>query len=275
MTSDFRAYFCPTNHTGTSIRTVLLKALRNTLVALISLIILAPTIEAQTPPAPRPINTNREIRLFTAPDESSQQIEVPKSDGSLLPLAETIGGEGLKWYLVKTKNGTSGWIKGSDSDEAAKIESFFKSSNRGSSSTLPVEIPSASSAQTFSSAIIVPIRMTGSAAFVPVMLNHTIQAYMLLDTGATYTVVSRRLAASLRLYEASRAILSTANGLITVPLARLQSIKVGGAEALNLTVAIQDVSMNSTVGGLLGLDFLSRFHTSIDSRKQLLILAPR
>jgi predicted aspartyl protease len=98
---------------------------------------------------------------------------------------------------------------------------------------------------------------------------------MLLDTGATYTVVSRGLAASLRLYEVSRATLSTANGLISVPLARLQSIKVGAAEALDLTVAIQDISVNSTVGGLLGLDFLSRFNTSIDSRKQLLILAPR
>ena len=105
--------------------------------------------------------------------------------------------------------------------------------------------------------------MTGSAALVPVILNQTIQAHMLLDTGATYTVVSRGLAASLGLYEASRATLSTANGLISVPLARLQSIKVGAAEALDLTVAIQDVSVNSTVGGLLGLDFLSRFNTSI------------
>jgi hypothetical protein len=55
----------------------------------------------------------------------------------------------------------------------------------------------------------------------------------------------------------------------------MQSIKVGTAEALNLTVAIQDISMNSAIDGLLGLDFLSRFRTSIDSRQQLLILAPR
>jgi clan AA aspartic protease (TIGR02281 family) len=110
---------------------------------------------------------------------------------------------------------------------------------------------------------------------VPVTLNHAIQATMLLDTGATYTVVSRRLATSLGLYEASRTTLSTANGLISVPLARLQSLKVGVAEALDVTVAIQDISTNATVAGLLGLDFLSRFHTSIDSRKQLLILSPR
>lgn len=243
----------------------------NTLLALISLLIFAATIQAQTYSGLRP----RETRLFTAPDESSQQMEVPTSDSSLLPLAETIGSEGLKWYLVKTKDGTTGWIKGGESAEAAKFETFFRSSTAGHSSTLPVEIPSATSAQTSPSAILVPIRMTGSAVFVPVILNYTIQAHMLLDTGATYTVVSRGLAASLRLYEVSRATLSTANGLISVPLARLQSIKVGAAEALDLTVAVQDISVNSTVGGLLGLDFLSRFNTSIDSRKQLLILAPR
>jgi clan AA aspartic protease (TIGR02281 family) len=248
---------------------------RNILVVFTSLLFFATTIAAQTYGSRQSVNTIRQIRLFTAPDEFSQQMEVSKSDGSLAPVAETIGSEGVKWYLVKTKNGTTGWIKGGESDEAARIETFFKSSIGKSSSTLPVEIPSASLAQTQSGAILVPIHMTGSAAFVPVTLNHAIQATMLLDTGATYTVVSRRLASSLGLYEASRATLSTANGLISVPLARLQSIKVGVAEALNVTVAIQDISTNPTVAGLLGLDFLSRFHTSIDARKQLLILAPR
>ena len=247
------------------------KRQRNTAVVFVSLLLIAMTIETQTH---GDNNTNRRIRLFTAPDESSQQMDVSKPDDSLIPVAETIGSEGVKWYLVRTKNGTTGWLKGGDSDDAARIETFFKSSIGGRPSTIPVEIPSASLVQAHSGAISVPIHMTGSAAFVPVTLNHAVQAYMLLDTGATYTVVSRRLATSLRLSEASQATLSTANGVITVPLARLQSLKVGLAEALNLTVAIQDISTNQTVAGLLGLDFLSRFHTSIDSRKQVLILAP-
>ncbi|MGE5306513.1 MAG: retroviral-like aspartic protease family protein [Alphaproteobacteria bacterium] len=260
----------------------IIPALRSTLkhrqiifLVLTSLLFFATTIEAQTSAFHQSLDSIRQIRLFTGPDESSQQIEVSKFDGPLVPVAETIGSEGVKWYLVKTKNGATGWIKGGESDEAARIEAFFRSSTAGSSLTLPVETLSTSLAQPYSGAILVPIHMTGSAAFVSVLLNHAIQAYMLLDTGATYTVVSRKLAASLSLSEASRTTLSTANGLITVPLAHLQSIQVGAAEALNLTVAIQDASMNPTVAGLLGLDFLSRFHTSIDSRKQLLILAPR
>jgi clan AA aspartic protease (TIGR02281 family) len=175
--------------------------------------------------------------------------------------------------LVRTKDGTTGWIKGGRSDEAEKVKAFFKSSNGESLSALSIQ--TLSPVQRSSSPVIVPLRMSGSAAFVTVVLNQTLQANMLVDTGATYTLVSRRIASGLRLYESSRAVLSTANGPINVPLATLQSVKVGAAEALNLTVAIQDISTHSGVDGLLGLDFLSRFHTSIDSRQQRLILAPR
>ena len=138
-----------------------------------------------------------------------------------------------------------------------------------------VEITSGSVDSAPASAIPVPNKKNGSAGFVTAMLDHRVQTLMLVDTGATYTVVSRQLAATLGLNEASRASISTANGLINVALARLGSIQVGAAEATNLTVAIHDISTNTKLGGLLGLDFLSRFHTSIDSRRQLLILAPR
>ena len=249
--------------------------MRNTLAALILLLVLTPFADAQTGSARLPLKVTRALRLFTAPDESSPQIEVPKSDDTLFPVAETIGSEGSKWYLVKTQSGLVAWIKAGDSDDAKRTEDFFRSLPSRRASTLPVEIPSVPSDSAPPSAILVPIHMNGSAAFVTVTLNHTVQAFMLLDTGASYTVVSRQLAGSLSLNETSRATLSTANGLINVALARLGSIKVGAAEALNLTVAIHDMSSNSKLGGLLGLDFLSRFHTSIDSRRQLLILAPR
>jgi predicted aspartyl protease len=242
---------------------------------LTSLALLAPAAQAQMPSVRYPIAASHDIRLFTAPDEASPHMEVPKSEASLWPLAETTSSEGSKWYLVKTKTGATGWIKGGQSEVAEKLATFFRSSSSGSFSSPPLEVHSGIDTQTTSNRIIVPIRMNGSAAFVPVMLNRTLQAHMLLDTGATYTLVARRIATGLRLYESSRTTLSTANGLISVPLAQLQSIKVGTAEALNLTVVIQDISMNAGIDGLLGLDFLSRFHTSIDSRQQLLILAPR
>lgn len=240
---------------------------------LTALVIVASASQAQIRPVHQSVVLARDIRLFTAPDESSQQITVPKAEAFLLPVIETISG-GTPWYLVKTSNGITGWLKGGPTDEAQKIEAFFRNSRREIFSALPVEIQPTNEQQTSSNLIKVPIRMNGTAAFVSVVLNHTLRAEMLLDTGATYTLVARRIATSLRLYESSRATLATANGFISVPLAHMDSIKVGIAEASNLVVAIQDISMHSAVDGLLGLDFLSRFHTSIDPRKQLLILAP-
>lgn len=241
--------------------------------SLAGILALAPAANAQTHSSLRPIETSRDLRLFTAPDESSPQIETPRPMASFSPLGEATSSEGTKWYLIKTSDGTTGWIKGGRSDAAEKAKAFFRSSNDKFTSAPALETLPA--AQKSSSPAVVPLRMTGSAAFVSVMLNQTLQANMLMDTGATYTLVSRRIASALHLYESSRAVLSTANGLVNVPLATLQSVKVGAAEALHLTVAIQDISMHAGVDGLLGLDFLSRFHTSIDSRQQRLILAPR
>jgi clan AA aspartic protease (TIGR02281 family) len=212
--------------------------------------------------------------LFTAPDELSPEIDVPQPLTSFSPLGEVTSSEGIKWYLVKTKDGTIGWIKDSRSHEAEKLKAFFKSLNGESLSALSIQTMSPVQ-RSSSSPVIVPLRMGGSAAFVTVILNQSLQANMLLDTGATYTLVSRRIASGLHLYESSRAVLSTANGPINVPLATLQSVKVGAAEVSNVTVAIHDISPHSGVDGLLGLNFLSRFHTSIDSRQQRLILAPR
>ena len=98
---------------------------------------------------------------------------------------------------------------------------------------------------------------------------------MILDTGASFTVVSQQLAGRLGLKPTRRVSLVTANGTVGAPMAPLGSLKVGEAEATNLTVVIQDFSPTAALGGLLGLDFLSRYHTSIDSRRQLLVLAPR
>lgn len=243
--------------------------------AAILLLILIPFVGAQTAFIRQPLKVTSRLRLFTAPDESSPQIKAPETDDTLSPVAETIGSGGTKWYLVKTRSGIVAWIKAGASDEAKRTEDFFKSLSNRHASVLAVETPSTSPNLALSGTIRVPIQMNGSAAFVTAMLDRKVQTLMLLDTGASYTVVSRQLAISLGLNESSHAAIATANGLIKVALARLGSIRVGAAEATNLTVAIHNISTNPKLGGLLGLDFLSRFHTSIDSRRQLLILAPR
>ena len=64
-------------------------------------------------------------------------------------------------------------------------------------------------------------------------------------------------------------------GSVMTPMARLQSIKVGDAEVLDLIVSIHDFSRDPRVEGLLGLDFLNQFEVSLDARKRQLFLIPR
>jgi predicted aspartyl protease len=217
-----------------------------------------------------------QVRLLTAPDETSSPVAVVARDEVILsPTAQVLGPGGGKWYLVKTKNGVMGWITAGDVDAGSRLERVFKSIPAELSISSLAELPSSGANSAPANAIVVPIQTNGSAVIVPVVLNRTVQTNMILDTGASFTVVSQQLAGRLGLKSTRRVSLVTANGIVGAPMAPLGSLKVGDAEAANLTVVIQDFSPIPTLGGLLGLDFLSRYHTSIDSRRQLLILAPR
>lgn len=230
-------------------------------------------VNAQVRTSPAPGADAIKIPLFATPDEFAASTGTIGRGEELTAMAETIGAGGTKWYLVRTQSGIAGWIKGDDIEELKKLESQFRPLPRPGD--VAFDIPSTSGLPTPRNAIVVPVEVTGAAVLVPVTLNRTLQTHMVLDTGATFSVVSRQIATSLRLKPGSRVTLQTANGRVSAPLAQLGSLKVGEAEAFNLTVAIQDISSNPGLGGLLGLDFLSRYQTSLDSRRQLLTLGPR
>jgi len=60
-----------------------------------------------------------------------------------------------------------------------------------------------------------------------------------------------------------------------VDVGRVDSIKVGDAEAQNMRVSIHDFTLDSSYEGLLGFDFLGRYQMSVDTEKQLMVLTPR
>jgi predicted aspartyl protease len=251
----------------------LLTLLRHITIVLAWWLAASQVLAAQLEDIRRTASESAEIQLFSAPDESSPLVGSVGRAESLSPMAETLGAGGEKWHLVKTKGGMVGWLKAGNTDESKKLESFFKSLPAESHLSIPAELPEASSTTAARNSIAVPVNMTGAMVLVPVTLNHAVQTYMVLDTGASFTVISRQIASSLGLRAASQASFMTGNGVVSMPLAELKSLVVGKAEASNLTVAIRDI--HPQLGGLLGLNFLSRYHASIDSRRQLLILSPR
>lgn len=83
---------------------------------------------------------------------------------------------------------------------------------------------------------------------------------MILDTGASGTLITRQMAAALKVVPVGRVVSSTANGIAEFPIGNIASIEVNGAVARNVKVAIagpgQDV-------GLLGHDFFGNYDVTI------------
>ena len=116
----------------------------------------------------------------------------------------------------------------------------------------------------------------GGSFVAQVRLNHNIDAHLIVDTGATMTVISYPIATELGLLSGSDNSINTVNtagGSVQVSMAQLEHMQVGGAEAQDVAVAIHDLPDGiSGVSGLLGMSFLSHFLVTLDPGNALLFL---
>jgi clan AA aspartic protease (TIGR02281 family) len=123
-------------------------------------------------------------------------------------------------------------------------------------------------------AVQIPVQTRGTLILVPARVNGQALGYFILDTGATYTSISRTAAESLRVRGGGgRVNLSTAGGVIQASLVLLDEVDVGGAVTHNVAAVVHDLpNVPSTIVGLLGLSYLERFRVSLDLTSRLLIL---
>jgi len=216
-----------------------------------------------------------EAKLFVAADESSEVVSTFKKQERYVPLGETLGTDGVKWYLIKIDSGAMGWMKESNKEAAQKLDSYFKPVPVELSFPQPRELPSSPPGSPSHNRITVPIETNGSSVIVRVTFNGSLTANLALDTGATTTVVSRRIARNLGLAALGSRTMVGIGGNVIAPVARIESVRVGDAEVSNLTVSIHDFSPDPRIEGLLGLNFLNQFEVSLDTRKRQLFLLPR
>ena len=127
--------------------------------------------------------------------------------------------------------------------------------------------------------ITVPITKIGGSIVVQVLLNGSVDAHLILDTGATMTVLSYDLGIELGLLSGSDVSLNTVNtagGSVQVSMTTVNSIHVGSAKASHVAVAIHDLpDAISGVSGLLGMSFLKNFEVTLDADRGLLRLLPK
>jgi clan AA aspartic protease (TIGR02281 family) len=120
-----------------------------------------------------------------------------------------------------------------------------------------------------------PVRLRGNQAIVPVRLSFretTVDAWMLLDTGATITVISSGLADRLGIRKASTEshLTQVADGReVQTSRTHVDSLAVGPKLKLNTEVVIMTfVGPAMDFDGLLGMNFLGEFSYHLDVNNQ-------
>jgi clan AA aspartic protease (TIGR02281 family) len=119
---------------------------------------------------------------------------------------------------------------------------------------------------------VVPLQRAGQHLLVQALLNGTVTAPLLVDTGASYTVLAPAVARQLALNLQNVAVMPmrSASGVFLAPLTKIKSLAVGEATVHDLEVIIHDAIPG--LGGLLGMSFLEHF--TVTTTSQALILAP-
>ena len=114
--------------------------------------------------------------------------------------------------------------------------------------------------------VTVDLVRSGEVSFTEVVLNDRIRQPLMIDTGASFTVISREAAKELGITidENTPFIpIATASSVIFNPLVTLRSVRVGEAEAENVDALVHNLPGGSA--GLLGNSFLSKFKVVLDS----------
>ena len=224
-----------------------------------------------------------EVMVFTAADEYSSLIETVRDGSALSPIAESTGPGGVKWFMVKTRSGNVGWIKAGDQAEARRVDDHFRALPResvsfGPSGASASSAPEPATKASATGAITIPVKINGPRVAVPVTFsngNSSATGYLAHDTGASQTMVSKRIAREIRLLAIDAQPRIGIGGSVMVDVGLVESIKVGEAEVKNMRVSIHDRALDLGFEGLLGFDFLGRFQMSVDSEKQVMVLTPR
>ena len=96
-------------------------------------------------------------------------------------------------------------------------------------------------------------------------INGVLSGPMLVDTGASYCVLTRAVARQLGLVarSADSVPVATANGQVTADLVTLDSVQIDDARLAEVDAVVMD-AVEPPLVGIIGLSFLNHFRYSVD-----------
>lgn len=121
----------------------------------------------------------------------------------------------------------------------------------------------------------VPLSGDGKHLIVDGTLNGTVSGPMLIDTGASYCVLTRDTAQKLGVkWRGRRTIpVATANGQVDADLIEIDAVQLRGARLSGVDAVIMD-AVEPPLIGIIGLNFLTRYRFSVDLAEGTLRLEP-
>jgi clan AA aspartic protease (TIGR02281 family) len=120
---------------------------------------------------------------------------------------------------------------------------------------------------------VVPLHNNSQALMVDAMLNSRVPGVFIVDTGATYTSISREMADALHLdlEHCEKITITTANGRIQVPKVHIKRLALKGIVGHDIEATVMDIKPGSSFSGLLGLSFMKQYRITIDAESRRLI----
>jgi len=100
-------------------------------VVVMLLLLSAPLISRAGEPAPTLSVRESGASLYARQDSETDPIATLQKDEVLFPIAESVGGE--VWYMVRTKQGLTGWVRGVDVVVSGQTKEAFKEKDSSSS----------------------------------------------------------------------------------------------------------------------------------------------
>ena len=179
-------------------------------------------------------------------------------------------GELYKWIDGDVKIHFTDEISNIPAEYRDQVEAGSRQRTRGTPSG---PTPAAPSVATPANKNSFPLLAVGNRMFVDVVLNGTVKARLLVDTGAEMTVISSRLAQRLSLNPKNTwfvPIRGVSGGALAF-LSKVRSIAVGEATVSDVDVYVYDTGMD----GILGMTFLGEFDFSMNVGEKKLVLAER